>query len=179
MKKISIKKAIALVAAVILTLGLAACGSEPEKVGETKSSSSTSNASKSDSGKARTFKVGDVVQLKNYKVTVNKIRTDNGGEVSKPKDGNVFFYVDCTIENISKEEQTVSSILMFKVRDADGRSLEQAIPEHQNGELDGKVAAGQKLSGEYVVEAPKDKTGLKLVFDGSLFGGKQVIVQLN
>lgn len=149
---------------------------QPTKVGESKSTS-TSTSSKA---VTKTFKIGDVVQLKDNKVTVNKVRTGNGAEGMSPGDGNEYFYVDCTIENTSKEEQTISSILMFKVQDKDGRACEIAIPGDQNGQLDGKVAAGQKISGEYVVKTTQGKTGLQLIFDSSVLStGGQIVVNLN
>jgi hypothetical protein len=161
-------------------IGEAVGNNSQKKVGENKSvSASVPNKSDSKS-KTQTFKIGDIVQLKDYKVTVNKVRTGNGADGMQPEQGKQYFYVDCTIENTSSEEKAVSSILMFKVQDQDGRSYEQAIPGDQNGQLDGKVSAGQKISGEYVVKIPQGKTGLKLVFDSSvLSAGGQVIVNLN
>ncbi len=142
---------------------------QPAKGGQSKSTST-----------AKTFKIGDVIQLKNSKFEVNKIRTGNGISGMEPPTGKEYFYVDCTIQNISTEEQTVSSILMFKVQDSDGRSYDLATPGDQNGHLDGKIGVGKKISGEYVVEAPKSKTGLQLVFDSSVFStGSQLIVDLN
>ncbi len=154
------------------------------KVAETASTNSkpaSSDTKKEETKKnePKTFKVGDVVQLKDYKVAVNKIRTSNGDDMNKPKDGNEFFYVDCTIENISNKEQTISSIMMFKVEDKDGRAFDQELATDSNGQLDGQVASGRKISGEYVVQVPKGKTGLDLVFDSSLLTGGQIIVNLN
>lgn len=166
---------------IIVIAGIVGANSNsPKKVGEKAAPTTTTSSKPADTeSKTKIFKVGDIIQLKEYKVTVNKIRADNGGDMMKPADGNEYFYVDCTIENISKEQQTVSSMMMFKVEDSDGRSYEQAIPEHQNGQLDGDVSAGQKITGEYVVEVPKKKTGLRLVFDSSVLTGGQIIVQLN
>lgn len=162
---------------IIIFIAFGEGNNKPKKVAESKPT--TAASTQPEKSKTQIFKIGDVVKLKDYKVTVNKIRTDNGGEISKPKDGDQYLYVDCTIENISNEQKSISSVMMFKVEDSDGRSYEQTIPEHQNGQLDGNVSAGQKMTGEYVCEVPQGKTGLKLVFDGSLFTGGQIIVQLN
>lgn len=169
---------------VIVIIGIAgANGSkdEPKKVGEAKPTASNSSA-KSSTPKAKTFKVGDVVELKNYKVTVNKVYEVAGDEYTKPKDGNVFLAVDCTVENISKESQSISSIMMFKVVDKDGRQCEYSITgvtAAKAGQLDGEVGAGRKITGAYVIEVPKGQTGLELEFDGSLLSGSQVVVSLN
>lgn len=160
-------------------IGGAAGSNSPKKVGENKSATTSTQKSES-KPKTQTFKIGDVVQLKDYKVTVNKVRTGNGAEGMEPEQGKQYFYVDCTIENTSDKEKDISSVLMFKVQDSDGRSCDQSIPGDQNGQLDGKVSPGQKLSGEYVVKIPQGKTGLRLVFDSSVLSTDgQVIVNLN
>ncbi|EGT0001093.1 DUF4352 domain-containing protein [Clostridium perfringens] len=129
--------------------------------------------------KTETFKVGDTVKTKDFNITVNKVTTSDGGEFIKPQDGNEFLKVDITVENISDKSQNVSSVMMFKVVDKDGRSYDQSFTENQNGQLDGEVGAGRKMSGEYIVEVPKGSTGLQLEFNSSLLSGGQVIVDLN
>lgn len=156
---------------------------QPTKVAETTSTNSkpaTQNESKKNETKA--FKVGDVVQLKDFKITVNKVYAVNGNDFAKPKDGNEFIAIDCTVENISKEEKPISSMVMFKVVDKDGRACEYSLTGQtaaNAGQLDGTVGAGRKLTGVYVVEVPKGKTGLELEFDSSLLAGGQVIITLN
>jgi hypothetical protein len=174
---------------VVVIIGFAISQSgnnEPKKVSQSNQSTTESEQSKQaqtasteSTPKTKTFKIGETVQLKDYKVTVNKIRTSQGDDVSQPKQGNEFLYVDCTVENISNEQKTVSSVMMFKVEDKDGRSYEQTITTDGNGQLDGDVAPGRKITGEYIVEVPQGKTGLDLVFDSSLISSGQVIVNLN
>jgi hypothetical protein len=157
------------------------------KVAETTSANSkpaTSDTKKEDSKKneTKTFKVGDVVQLKDFKITVNKVYNVEGNDMAAPKDGNEFVAVDCTVENISKEEQAVSSMMMFKVVDKDGRACEYSLTGQtaaNAGQLDGKIGAGRKITGVYVVEVPKGTKGLELEFDGSLISSGQVVVNLN
>ena len=129
------------------------------------------------SNKEEVFNIGDTIELDKFKITVNEVKTTNGSDFIKPQEGNEFLYVDATVENISDKEQTVSSVLMFKVVDKDGRAMKQTIVENANGQLDGTIGPGRKMTGEYVVEAPKDATGLELQFDSSL-GGNQVVVKL-
>lgn len=169
------KGLVVLLSAIVISGALVGCGSDtPKKVEDQNQKQEQQQESK-----VETFKVGDTIQTKDFKITVNKVETSEGGEFVKPKDGNEFIKVDITIENTSKEEQNVSSMIMFKVVDKDGRSYNQAIVEDQNGQLDGKVGPGRKLTGEYVVEVPKGATGLQLEFDSSLLTSGQVIVDLN
>ncbi|EJT5912973.1 TPA: DUF4352 domain-containing protein [Clostridium perfringens] len=169
------KGLVVLLSAIVISGALVGCGSDtPKKVEDQNQKQEQQQESK-----VETFKVGDTIQTKDFKITVNKVETSEGGEFVKPKDGNEFIKADITIENTSKEEQNVSSMIMFKVVDKDGRSYNQAIVEDQNGQLDGKVAPGRKMTGEYVVEVPKGATGLQLEFDSSLLNSGQVIVDLN
>ncbi|HAT4156624.1 Telomeric repeat-binding factor 2 [Clostridium perfringens] len=169
------KGLVVLLSAIVISGALVGCGSDtPKKVEDQNQKQEQQQESK-----VETFKVGDTIQTKDFKITVNKVETSEGGEFVKPKDSNEFIKVDITIENTSKEEQNVSSMIMFKVVDKDGRSYNQAIVEDQNGQLDGKVAPGRKMTGEYVVEVPKGATGLQLEFDSSLLTSGQVIVDLN
>lgn len=171
---------------VIVIIGITAasgCEDEPKKIGETKSTSSSSSSSVStNSSKTKTFKVGDIIKLKNYKVTVNKVYIINPTDILTPNDGNEFLGVDCTIENTSNEQQSLSSIMMFKVVDKDGRSCEYSlsgVSAANAGQLDGDIGVGRKITGVYAVEVKKGITGLQLEFDGSLIGDQQIIVQLN
>lgn len=129
---------------------------------------------------AKNFKVGDTVKLNDYTVKVNKasvIKSTN--EFIVPKAGKEFFAVDCTITNTSATEQVISSMLMFKVVDKDGRACDFTITDGGGGQLDGTVGAGRKMTGVYTVEAPKGATGLELEFDASFISSGQVIVKLN
>lgn len=171
-----------IIALVVIIGGIAAAGggNEPKKVGE----NNTATTSNVENKKAETkiFKVGDVVQLNDFKITVNKVYTVKSDDFAKPKDGNEFVAIDCTVENISDKEQVVSSIVMFKVVDKDGRACEYSLTGQtaaNAGQLDGNIGPGRKLTGVYVVEVPKGTTGLELEFNSSLLTGGQVIVKLN
>ncbi len=149
---------------------------------KTKDSSSISSSTDSkEENTTKNYSVGDTVQLKDYKVTVNGVRTvtqDNTGYI-KAEEGKEFFLVDCTVENTSSKDQTVSSIMMFKIVDKDGRSYDQALFTDGNGQLDGTVGSGRKITGEYCVQVPQGQTGLELEFNSSLINNQQIIVSLN
>lgn len=79
-----------------------------------KSAEANTEANKS-TNKSKIFKIGDVVKLKDFKVTVNKVYKAKGDEFTQPQPGNEFIAVDCSVENISNEQQVVSSVMMFKL----------------------------------------------------------------
>lgn len=168
------------IVAIIIVAGIGGAGSnEPKVVSEGDGSTTeTSQIQQNNSSKVKTFKIGDVIELDDFRVTVNGIRTSNGSQFIKPSEGNEYLYIDATVENISNEQQVVSSMIMFKVVDQDGRAMNQSIVDDANGQLDGTIGAGRKISGEYVVEVPTGATGLELQFDSSLIGN-QIIVTLN
>ncbi|MCC5428131.1 DUF4352 domain-containing protein [Clostridium botulinum] len=159
--------------------GAGAIIDEPEKVGQT---SAKVQDKSTETNKSKIFKIGDVVKLKDFKVTVNKVYKVKGDEFNQPQSGNEFIAVDCSVENISNEQQPVSSVMMFKVVDKDGRECEESIEgltAAKAGQMDGEIGPGRKITGVYVVEVPKGTTGLELEFNGSLLLGGQVIVKLN
>ena len=164
---------------VVVIIGfLGSLGGNKDSDGEKVASNGTKQEETKKKNEPTIYQVGDTIQLKNYKVTVNGLRTGMGNDFWKPKDGNEFLYIDCTVENTSDKEQAVSSIMMFKVVDGDGRSLSQSLAPDANGQLDGSVGVGRKIAGEYVVEVPQGKTGLELEFDGSLLTTEKMIVKL-
>ncbi|MGL4335937.1 MAG: DUF4352 domain-containing protein [Turicibacter sp.] len=139
----------------------------------------TEQVSGEEAPKTMVFKIGDTIEIKNFKVTVNSVRTSLGKQFMEPEAGNEFFLVDVTVENISTEEQVVSSMMMFNIVDQDGRQMDQAIFADMNGQLDGSISPGRKMTGEYAVEVVAGTTGLELEFNGSFLTGQQVIVELN
>ncbi|APH14573.1 hypothetical protein NPD5_3703 [Clostridium sporogenes] len=163
--------------------GAGAIIDEPQKVGQTSAKvQDKSTETSTETNKSKVFKIGDVVKLKDFKVTVNKLYKVKGDEISQPQPGNEFIAVDCSVENISNEQQAVSSVMMFKVVDKDGRECEESIgglTAAKAGQMDGEIGPGRKITGVYVVEVPKGTTGLELEFNGSLLLGGQVIVKLN
>lgn len=169
MRKLKVKKWFIILASVIMCMGLIACGDSTDKNDEKKED------------KNKTYAIGDTVELKTQKFTVNGIRTldqDKSG-YQKPEDGKEFLLVSCTIENTSDKDINVSSMLLFKVVDKEGLECKQAIFTDAEGNLDGTVLPGKKIKGEYVVQAPKGATDLELQYTSDAIGGENVVVKLN
>lgn len=173
------KKILIVILGVTTIFTLVGCGTNatgvpiPTKVDNTASSTSEN--------KPQIFKVGETIHLKDYKVTVNGVRTatqDKSG-LLKADDGKEYFLVDCTVENTSDKDQVISSAMMFKVVDEDGQAYNLAIFPEANGQLDGTIGPTRKIKGEYCVQVPLNKTGLELEFDSSFISGQQVIIKLN
>lgn len=171
---------------VLVVIGIiGSAGNKPTKVGEISTAGKTSATPVVAETKApvqTSFKVGDIIKLNEYKVTVNKVYVVPPSDLATPAEGNEFLAVDCTVENTSEKAQNISSLMMFKVVDKDGRSCDYSlmgIVAAKAGQLDGEIGVGRKITGVYVVETKKGTTGLELEFDGSLFSSGQIVVKLN
>lgn len=127
----------------------------------------------------KTFAVGDTVTIGDFKITVNKTRTNTGSEFFKPAAGHIWFIVECAIENLhAKDAQTVSSLLMFELVDKDGRSQKLSVFADTKGKLDGEIGVGRKMTGEIAWEVPSGAKGLELLFKPDPFRAGQAIFKL-
>ncbi|MDR3311269.1 MAG: DUF4352 domain-containing protein [Oscillospiraceae bacterium] len=134
-------------------------------------------ASSSPSSKDETFKLGETAVFKSLKISANKIERSGGSEYNEPGAGNVFLGVQFTIENVSDEEQTISSYLLFEAY-ADDVKLDQSIwasVEFSDGTLDGSLSPGKKMTGYYAVEVPDDAEVLELEVKSSWLSSSKAI----
>lgn len=167
------KKLLSVLLSGLMIFALVGCGS---------STSDDKKKAEEDKG-PKTYEVGQTVELKDLKFTVNKVYTiQSANQFIKPNDGNDFIGIDCTVENTSDSEKSISSIMMFKVVDKDGRDINMSftgVTAAAAGQLDGSVGAGRKMTGVYAVEVPKGTTGLELEFNADIISSKRVIIKLN
>ncbi|MGL5149864.1 MAG: DUF4352 domain-containing protein [Clostridium sp.] len=130
----------------------------------------------------KSYNIGDTIELECMNLIVNRVYTVEGNEISTPKEGNEYIAVDCTVENTSSKDIGVSSLMMFKVVDSDGRKCDysmEGLVAAKVGQLDDNVEPGKKLTGVYVVEVPIGTTGLELEFTEVFISEKKTIVKLN
>lgn len=113
------------------------------------------------------FAMNETAVFEDLKITATDIKISNGNDYVQPEDGKIFLGVKFSIENISEEDQTVSSVLLFDPYVDDVKasfSFSGAIiDEFSEGTLDGSIASGKKLEGWYVVDAAS--TAKKIQFD--------------
>lgn len=156
---------------------LAGCGDNttPQNTGETATAPAADGQNQAG---AETYNIGDSAKAGDLVFTVNSVRVDEGSDLLKPAEGNIYYIVDVTVENTGSQSETVSSLLMFKLLDSDGYSYDITFGPETKGQLDGEVSPGRKLRGELVFEIPKDAKGLELEIDPTLFEGDQIIFSL-
>lgn len=160
---------VAIAAAVML-----ACGS-----GTAANSGSTTNGSTSASSSSKHFKAGDQVKVGNtYVVTVNSAKISQGDDVFQPKSGNTFLIVDVSLKNVSSQEQNVSSLLMFTLKDATGQQYNETVTDGATPP-DGKVEAGDTLRGQLSYEVPQAQHSFTLAFQADITSSGQTIWDLS
>ena len=168
-----------LVLLVVLSMFLVSCEEvTPTKVDTTTKGDNTSTQATT-AAKVETFVIGDSIQAGDYLFTVNSVREDKGTEFIKPKDGQIYYLVDVTVENKTDKSVSVSSLIMFKLFDSEGYNYSITVGPETKGQQDGEIAAGRKMRGELVYEIPKESKGLELEIDPSLWGTGKVIVKLD
>lgn len=167
---------IAIVALIII--GAASGGEdEPKKVDNNKPEAnvSTEVVSAETEVTPEEFTVGDTVEYRGVKVTLNSITENNGSQYNKPTDGNVFLLVDFTIENNSDSELNVSSLLCFEAYQ-DGYSTNESISallEIDGNQLDGTVAPGKKMQGTIGYEIPATYSEFEISFTPDVWSSNQ------
>ncbi|MBP6929681.1 MAG: DUF4352 domain-containing protein [Candidatus Moranbacteria bacterium] len=127
-------------------------------------------------------KVGENVKLGGAVVTVNKVATSVGGAYSKPQVGNQWINLNITIENTEDSEQYVTTLGQMFLRDGDGNSYQVAVTdkvmESVNNNLDGTIIAKSKRTGWVGFEVKKEAGGLQFQYNGSMWGGDNIVVDL-
>ena len=160
MKEVNIMKKILCFALILsIIFSLQACGFDtPTKESNTAGTSSSSKAEK------ETYGLNETAVFNNLKFTATEIKESTGGSFLAPDDGNVYVGVKFTVENISDEEQAVSSVLLFDAYSGDAKcdySI-SALTEFDGSSIDGSIAPGKKLEGWYGVEVPADWSEIEL-----------------
>ncbi len=142
----------------------------------------TVNVPKETSKEVRSNIVGEGIPLGKSVITVNEVQFSKGGQFSKPNIGNEWVNLNITIENKNTSQQYVTTLGQMFVRDLAGNSYQVAVTdkvmESPNNSLDGAIIANSKRTGWVGFEIPTGSTGLQFQYNGSMFGGGNVLVDL-
>jgi hypothetical protein len=161
-----------------IVIGASGSSNTPQKVG----SNGDVSAATTKTDEQTTYKVGDQIKLGSSVITVNSVSVSHGGQFSKPQSGNEWVNVNLTIQNTGSSQQYVTTLGQMFVRDAQGNSYQVAVTdkvmENPNNSLDGAVIANSKRTGWVGFEVPQGATGLQFQYNGSMFGGGTVVVDL-
>ena len=162
----------------VLALVIMACGSSANagtSVGTSGNSTTTSGSSTSN----KHFKVGDQVKVGDtFIVTVNSFKTNPGDDFFKPKSGNQFVVVDVTLKNVGSDEQNISSLLQFTLKDATGQKYDETIISSATPP-DGKLAAGDTIKGQIAYEVAATQHDFTFAFEADIISSGQTIWDLH
>lgn len=125
------------------------------------------------------FKLNEAAIFPKLKITANEIKESQGNDYFKPAEGKTFIGVQFTVENLSDEDQYISSMLLFDSY-VDGIKCDYSANANisiSDGTLDGTLSSGKKMQGYYAVEVPTDWKELEIeVLSSWLSSSKAVFV---
>lgn len=174
------KRLISITLVFFLLFSLCACDVGPSLVGSNSGDNNSNN--NSSSANAKTFKVGDSVELKGVVVTFLGVTENTGSTYNKPEDGNVFVLCEFEIVNNSKEELAVSSIMSFKAYCDDyacDLSFGALMEKGNKDQLDGSVAAGKKMKGVVGYEVPANWKELEVQYSLNILYDDMIVFIAN
>lgn len=122
--------------------------------------------------------VGDTIKLGDLQYTTHNVKANTKG-FFPPAKGMKYMYVDISVENIGDEEETVSSLLQFKLRNIEGEELDFAIGIDGKGSVDGSVNSGEKIRGDLVFEVPENLMNAELTIDRDCDNTGIVVIDVN
>lgn len=113
--------------------------------------------------KDETYSLNETAVFDNLKIVATEIKKSKGDSLWTPEAGNVFVGVKFTIKNISDEEQTISSLLLFDAYADDEKCDYSVSAACAFGDyIDGTIAPGKKTTGWYAIEVPKNWKTLEM-----------------
>jgi len=167
---------------ILIVVGvIGSMGSDSKKVGSTTDSTQTSNTKEQPT--QETYKVGDKVQMSDIILTINKVETAQGGQYTKPSEGNQWIDVNMTLENTGSSQQYITTMGQMFVIDGENNQYQVAVTGKRlenagSLEMDGALIAKAKKTDWVGFEVPKTAKGLKLQYNASFYSNKKILIDL-
>lgn len=119
----------------------------------------------------------ETANIKGINITLLNVTEDYGdGVFIQPDDGNIFVTCEFHIDNQSKEDIVVSSLMSFSAY-CDGYAVPMNIlgsTASSRPQLDGNVAAGKKMDGVITYQVPASWIELEINYEIDPVSGKSV-----
>ena len=167
------KKLLFLLISVLVMFSFAACGNVPQKESYQPGASTIDNATNND----KNFGINDTAVFDDIKITATEIKESKGEDYFTPEEGKIFVGIKFVIENVSDEEQSVSSLLMFTAYEDDIKSdySINAACAFDDGTLDGSIMPGKMLVGWYALEASENWSVIEITAQPDLFSNSNAV----
>ncbi|CAI2555068.1 hypothetical protein AKUG0406_01240 [Apilactobacillus kunkeei] len=149
--------------------------------GKAKSSQDSDSKSSDDSVLNKQYKVGETINYKGYKVTVNDIKYDDGDDINTPKSGNKYVAINVTIQNDTGDKQDYNPYDFKLSADGNGTDLDETTGNdtYDNNTIDsGTLDEGSKVTG-YLIGQANPNAKLKLEYQPNFFDNHTVDIDLN
>ena len=173
-----------LLAAGLAALMIAGCGStsDGERDASAKEDAAAEVAKAEETKPKEKPGVGETVTVDGAAITINSAETvdqvdDMVNTAANLEEGKKYVVIDMTIANDSDEELKISSMVSFELKNGDGRKQDYKFPVGTDGQMDGDIAPGDKLSGQLVYMADADGE-LDLKVTPVAIGGDSVIFKV-
>ena len=147
--------------------------------GSSEPTTNTTDNSGSSSEQKTEFAKGETVSFDSRELTVTDVKRDyqTGNEYLQPESGNEFVIVTVTLKNNSDSDMSYNTF-DFKLQDSNGVQKDEDFSVLSEGKLNsGSLAPGGTVTGKLGYQVTKDDAGLKLIYNGSLFG-KTITIKL-
>lgn len=128
------------------------------------------------------FEIGDVIKVNTVEYIVHGIKKSMGKQYFGPKEGYEYIIIDVSITNKDTKTQSISSLLMYDLRDQTGLKMNDSIGASMatNGSLSGDIMPSKALRGEVAFEVPIGSTGLEFIIEPNAFNHDTAfIVRIN
>ena len=110
------------------------------------------------------FTVGDVVEVQDHTIRLNSIEYKG-----------TVLVANFLVENHGDSDVSISSMMSFSAKKADGTKLEQEIFECGASGLDGSVLPGDRLRGSICWSPANPDDGIKIYYEASMFGEGAIV----
>lgn len=110
------------------------------------------------------FKVGDVIEVQDHTIRLNSLEYKG-----------TLLVANFLVENHGDSDVSISSMMSFSAKKADGTKLEQEIFECGASGLDGSVLPGDRLRGSICWSPANPDDGIKIYYDASMFGEGAIV----
>jgi hypothetical protein len=110
------------------------------------------------------FEVGDLIEVEDHAIRLNGVKYQG-----------TILVANFTIDNLGSDDVSVSSLISFSAKKADGTKLDQEYFDCGDSGLDGSVLPSDKLRGDICWSGADPADGIRIYYEASLFGQGAVV----
>lgn len=125
------------------------------------------------------YKVGEIVNIHDISMKIDKIEISNGTKASRPDEGKEYLIVTVTVINGSNSKQSYSDD--FQLQDSKGQVSDPIVTMIAANQtfIRGDLAPNGKVTGTVTFLSVKGAKELSLIYKGDIFGHTIVRFKLN